>query len=303
MTGALDLAERIASGNFYVRTGPFTAHVRTSIPGLLRQIAFLYEGHTVARDGAFADFHITVRRPTGVRRWYRQQAQFLVDGLMPFNALPLDQALPMFEWGLNWCVANHPVPYLIIHAAAVEKGGGAAILPGMPGAGKSTLTAGLVNSGWRLLSDELTIISLADGKIRALARPMSLKNESIEVIRAFAPQAKMSDVIRDTTKGNVALVRAPSESILRVDEPAVPAWIIFPKYMNGLPAVLERKSKAATLIQIGKNAFNYSQYGARAFSMLADIVEACDCYSFSYALLSEAIEIFDALDAPAGSRS
>ena len=58
----------------------------------------------------------------------------------------------------------HAHQYLIIHAAVVEKNGLAAILPAPPGSGKGTLTAGSVLSGWRLLSDELTLIDRLSGR-------------------------------------------------------------------------------------------------------------------------------------------
>src|SRR3546814_3330456 len=87
----------------------------------------------------------------------------------------------MLEWGLNWCIGLHGHRYLIIHAAAIERNGLAVILPGAPGSGKSTLTAFLVHHGWRLLSDELALVSLHDGRLTALARPIGLKNRSIDL--------------------------------------------------------------------------------------------------------------------------
>jgi len=74
----------------------------------------------------------------------------------------------------------------MLHAAVLEKNGRAVVLPGDPGAGKSTLTAALMLSGWRLLSDEITLVDRDDGLLVGLARPVSLKNASIDVIqRAF----------------------------------------------------------------------------------------------------------------------
>ena len=70
------------------------------------------------------------------------------------------QGFAMFEWGLNWVVANHAHQFAIVHAAAVEKDGRGFIFPGAPGSGKSTLCAALVSRGWRLLSDEMAMISL-----------------------------------------------------------------------------------------------------------------------------------------------
>ena len=64
---------------------------------------------------------------------------------------------------------------------------------GLPGSGKSTLAAGLVyRGGWRLLSDELALLSLGDGAVSALPKPISLKNESIAIMKRFAPGASFS---------------------------------------------------------------------------------------------------------------
>jgi len=285
-----------ASDSLYLKTGPFTTHLRTRLPQLLEALALLYDGHPLASHADFADFHVEVSLPV-LRRWYHPKVQFSIDGVVPFLPLPLAQVLPMFEWGLNWCISQYANQFLILHAAALEKNGCAVIMPGRPGSGKSTLTAGLVNRGWRLLSDELTLIAINDGgHVVGLARPISLKNESIEVIRSFAPSAKMSPITRDTIKGDIALLKPPAESIARVAEPARPAWIIFPKFLNGLPAVLEPKPKAAIMIELANNAFNLSLYGAAGFNALADMVDGCHCYKFTYADLNEAVEIFDRLE-------
>ncbi len=301
MTISVPPVAAIAPGDFFLRSGPFTTRVHTRIPHLLDAIALLYEPSHIAAQRDFADFHVTVAPPRGLRRWYRPQVLFHLDGVVPFRPLPLPHAVPIFEWGLNWCIVNRANSYLIIHAAAVEKGGRVAIMPGVPGAGKSTLTAGLVNRGWRLLSDEMALISLTDGRVTPLVRPISLKNESIALIRNFVPGARLSAECRDTMKGTVAHLKPPPDSLARIDEPARPAWIIFPRYVNGLPATLASHSKAASLIEIARNAFNYSVHGARGFAVLADIVEACRCYRFSYGDLDEAVEVFAALEPAAGA--
>ena len=53
--------------------------------------------------------------------------------------------------------------FLLLHAGAVERGGGAVLLPAQPGSAKSTLAAALACSGFRLLSDQFGVVSLDDG--------------------------------------------------------------------------------------------------------------------------------------------
>ena len=286
----------------FVRAGPFTARLETNVDEVLAGVDLLYPP-SFLRDGvSFTDFKIAVRRGDGLRRWFRPQTVFETDGERPFKPLPLAQALPMFEWGLNYCIASSAHTYLIIHAAAVERGGRVAILPGGPGAGKSTLVAALAFRGWRLMSDELALLRMTDGAVIALARPISLKNESIDIVKRFEPTAVLSAAVRDTVKGAVALLRAPDASIDRVDEPGMPGWIVFPRWQAGAEARLEPRSKAASLIEIALHAFNYHVHEERGFDLLADVVDRCGCYDFTYSRLEDALDAFAALVPPEETR-
>ena len=284
-----------------LRTGPFTSRIRTAIPSVAEAIALLYADYPIAQPDDFADFHVRLTRPRNLRRWFKPQVEFRFDGNIPFKPLPLDQAFPMLEWGLNWCVSSHAHNYLILHAAVVEKDSRAAILPAPPGSGKSTLCAALVNRGWRLLSDELALVRPADGMLIPLARPVSLKNASIDIIKRYAPQAVFSRSVSDTQKGTVAHMKAPADSVARSQETAQPAWIIFPKYVPEAPARLEVLSRGRAFMRVADNAFNYSVLGAAGFTTLANLVDTSACYDFSYSKLDEAMEVFAALPFPTTS--
>jgi HprK-related kinase A len=292
-----ELEKQLAGPGLRLRTGPVVARIQSRLPAIVRAIALHYADYSTERDESFADFRVRVARPRNVRGWLRPQAQFFVDGNLPFAPLPLDQAFPMLEWGLNWCVSAHCHQYLILHAAVVERSGRALILPAPPGSGKSTLCAGLVNRGWRLLSDELTLIDIASGSVVPLPRPVSLKNASIDVIRAFAPTAAIGPAVHDTTKGSVAHMRAPSDSVRRGTEKARPGWVVLPRYQAGVTARLTPLSSARGLMQMADNACNYSAHGRRGFEFLARFVDQCSCYEFVYGDLEEAAAVFTDLAA------
>lgn len=291
-----ELRRQLAGGGVWIRTGPFSLKLQSRFPLVAEGLAELYGQFEVrSAHEAFADFHVSVNPPASLRRWVRPQAAFSFDGTQPFKPLPRDQAFPMLEWGLNWCVSTQAHQYLIIHAAVVEKNGLAAILPAPPGSGKSTLTAGLVLSGWRLLSDELTLIDRKTGLIQPLPRPVSLKNQSIDVIRQFSPDAFINRASHDTIKGTVAHMRPPRDSVMRQHETARPGWVIFPKWEAGAPATLTPRSKAQTFMFLAQNAFNYSHLGAYGFRVGTALIDQTACYDFSYSALSEAIAMFDQL--------
>ena len=295
------LRQRLHSEGVYFRTGAFTACLSTTLEQVAASFELLYADYPLV-EGPYADFHVEVAPPRGLRRWIRPQVQFLADGNSPFMGLPRDQAFPVLEWGLNWCVSNFAHYYLIIHAAVIEKNGHAAILPAPPGSGKSTLCAALVNRGWRLLSDELTLIRRSDSLLVPLPRPVSLKNGSIPLIKAYAPDAVFSPSVSDTVKGTVAHMKAPAQSIALADQAALPGWIIFPRYQAGAPLTLTPVARPRAFMRVAENAFNYAQLGVEGFDALAGVIRQSDCYDLHYSSLDEAVAAFDRLASQAGTR-
>jgi hypothetical protein len=290
--------KRIAREGVAVHIPPVVVWIRSDIPNVGAGLRLHYADYELAETTAFFDFHVTLRRPRNLRRWIRPQVEFLYDEVPPFQPMPYDHAYPVFEWGLNWCMANHFHQYLMIHAAVIEREDGrAAILAAPPGSGKSTLCAGLVARGWRLLSDELALIDPNDLSLTPIPRPISLKNESIEVIRRFAPATVIGSASRDTHKGTVAHMKPPSESVQRAASKSRAAWIVFPRFeANGLPMLIPIP-KARAVLRLSDNAFNYTAFGETGFRTLVGLAHVADCYEFSYGELDDAVRLFNELPA------
>jgi HprK-related kinase A len=297
---AADWAGRLAGPGLSLRTGPFVYRLRSNAPTLIEPLRLHYGGFPLADDDTFHDFEVELQRPGGLRGWWRPQVRFRFDGAETFEPLPLAHAFPLLEWAMNWCVSAHVTRWLLLHAAVVEKGGRAAVLPAPPGSGKSTLCAALVNRGWRLLSDELALVALdGSGTLQALARPVSLKNRSIEIIRAFAPEAVFNTPVPNTAKGTVGHMRAPLEHLRRVDEPTQAAWVVFPRWRADAAPQLQPRERAATVVELARNSFNCGTLGLAGFEAMTSLVESCECFDFEYGRLDDAIATFDAL---AGAR-
>lgn len=290
-----DFFRALSGDGIGIQVGRLAIQVRSSIKSVGKGLRLLYGDYPLLNKNDFVDFNVSLDRPPNLRRWFHPQVDFFYDGFSPFKPLPLNHAFPMFEWGFNWCVVNAMHNHLIVHAAVVEKNGCAVIMPAPPGSGKSTLCAALVSRGWRLLSDELAMIALADGSLTPLPRPVGLKNNSIDIIRSFSPDMVFGSVVKDTHKGTVAHMKATDESIMRARDIAQAAWIIFPRYKSDSDTLLAPLSKAQTLMQVASNSFNYSVLGESGFRTLESLVDRCGCYSFSYSRLEEAMTSFDNL--------
>lgn len=292
-----ELRQRLRSRGVWLRTGLFITRIQSPVYLIAEGLRAMYADFSLG-DESYADFHIHIEKPRGLRGWFRPQVNFSLDGGQPFHPLPFDQSYALLEWCLNWCVSSHINTYLILHAAVLERDGRALILPAPPGSGKSTLCAGLMLSGWRLLSDELTLIDPATGDIVPLPRPVSLKNASIDVITAFAPDAGYTRRTYDTVKGTICHLRPTSESIARSGERASSAWLVFPRWQADAPMTLTPRSKARAFMEAANNAFNYSVLGKQGFETLSTVIDRCDCYDFRYSRLEEAIALFNALKWP-----
>lgn len=291
---ASELQYRFSSRGVFLKTGPLIFAIRSTIPLVIETIQRLYGAYALADAEDFADFYVELKQPRGLRKWYHPQVLFDFDGRIPFKPLPLSQAFPMLEWGMNWCIANHCHNWLIIHAAVVEKNGQGVILPAPPGSGKSTLCAALVGRGWRLLSDELAVIDPSNGKLIPIPRPVGLKNDSIEIIQAFLPEASFGPACKDTRKGTVAHMAASASDCVNT-EWVNSRWIVYPKYEAGSETVLQAHPKGDSLVQLASNSFNNQVLGRKGFEALANLVETTNSFDFRYSQLEEAIKTFDDL--------
>lgn len=291
-----ELRERLGQG-LVLQTGPFRTRIVSHTESVRRGLTRLYTDFSVHDDATFSDFSVQVDRVAGLRAVWRPQIVFRFDRQTPFVPLPADHAFASFEWGLNWCIAGHAHHYLLLHAAVLEKNGRALILPGSPGAGKSTLTAALSLSGFRLLSDEMALIDRDDGLLVPLARPVNLKNESIGIIHTFAPQAVFGDTVRDTHKGTVAHLKPSAESVRRAQEKAVPSLLVFPRWQAGAETRLRPRARADAFMTVASHAFNYELLGRLGFDLNAALVDASECFDFEYSSLHEAVRTFSDLSA------
>ncbi len=277
------------------QAGPFRILLETRLLGFLEVFRRLYADVELDEPDGVFDFHVEMVAPANVRRWWRPQVLFRLDGFEPFDPFPLSHAFPLFEWGLNYSIATRAHQYCFLHSAVLEGNGRALILPAMPGSGKSTLCAALMLRGWRLFSDEFGIVQPESGQLLPMPRVIPLKNRSIEVIRNFAPEAVMGPLFPETRKGDVMHVAPTPESVERQDEGAKPAWIVFPRYHPESGTQLQPIPSSQAFVRLSNNSFNYRLLGETSYRALTSMVKACECYSFQYSDLDEAIELMNEL--------
>ena len=284
-----ELRQRLAGPGLKIQLDPFVVQARIDgPPAIYQQLRSLYQ-HALAPDDAIAHFHAGLQLPNGPRRWLKPKVQFFDDLSPPFTPLPAVQAFPMFEWGINWCVANQANHYLMLHCGALERHGQVALFPAWPTHGKTTLCAGLMLSGWRLFSDEFGLLRPGTATVVPFPRLMPLKNASIEVIRRFAAHARLGPVFYNTRKGDVAHLQPDDASVQNSDKTAPARWLIFPRWHAKATLKLTPMAQSRAFLLLATNAFNYEVLGAAAFRTVDQLVRECACYSLQYSNLHEAV--------------
>ncbi len=289
------IAQCSSAAGIRVDVGPFAFRLRSKQKNFLSTFQDLYLEFPVLGDDDIVDFCIDVSPPDTHRRWLRPQVNINLDGEQPFQPFAASHAMPLFEWGLNWCIARQGQQNLMLHAAVLERRGQALILPAIPGSGKSTLCSALAQRGWRFLSDEFCMIRPSDGQILPIPRPTPLKNESINVINKFAPKAFIGPLFPNTRKGTIGHLRPPHESVANLKKTATPAWIIFPRYQAESDFKLTSLKKSYAFLKLATNSFNYHLQGEVGFNLISKMIENCDCYNLVYSDLHGAIAQIDRL--------
>jgi len=296
-----EVRRQLAQGGISIRMRPIVVRVRSPLRTFASQLHALYRDYELADAHGYADADVRVVPVPGVRPLAAPEVQFVVDGIAPYDPFPLAHALPMFEWGVNGVFVQRMHTHLLLHAAVVERNGRAVLLPAWPGSGKSTLAASLAVRGWRYLSDEFGVIDLERRRVLPFVRPAGLKNASIGVMRAFAPDAYIGPVFAGTRKGDVAHFSAPAENVRRGGDAAPITAIVFPDFQADEPLDVRPLEASATFLKLAGNAFNYEVVGARAFLAVAAIVRSASSHILRYADLAGAHRTLDEITAGGGA--
>lgn len=267
--------------SFALELAPFKFHINTSSSHLYHQLSDLYPPEIlIANDlDSIYDFKVSYKS----RFWQPGGSMAFQLGHQHFRYADPSQAVPMFEWGLNWCVATYQSRFLCIHAAVLEKNGAAVILPAPPGSGKSTLCAMMMLQGWRLLSDEHCMVDPHSGVIVPCVRPLSLKNNSLAVINRLFPDAGLYQKTEKTHKGTMAYLQPTAISWQNREVTAEPRLVIFPKFnaaVQGLSGYALTQSHL--FMQLAVNSFNYSVMGQTGYDTLCRLSSAVEGYCFEY---------------------
>lgn len=263
-----------------LKIGPAGFRVGSDWRAPIDELRRLYAAYPPAPEG-FADFTVRLEAKRPWRRFVRPSVHLGGDYMLP-DALPLSLAhgLLAAEMGMNLQMALGWRRHLLIHASAVGKDGRALILTGESGSGKSTLAAMLGERGWRLLGDEFTLLDLDSAKVRGFPRLVSLKNAAIGVVEAVVDPVRFGPRLVNTPKGAIRHLVPRADAIARMDEPAIPALLLYPRF--GFAATMRPVAASENFMRLTQASTNYVALGERGFRTLSRFVETVPAVAVDY---------------------
>lgn len=282
-----------------LRVGTLSYRVGSPWLAPIAALRRLYAGYPAPEDG-IPTVTARIGPPSPWRRWIRPQVGIEGDHSLPDTVpMALRHALLAAEMAMNMQVALGERRHLLLHASAVERGGKALIMPGESGSGKSTLAALLGEAGWRLMADEFVMIDLASGMALPFPRAISLKNSAIdEMVRRIADPSRFGPHLSATPKGELRHLRPNAEAIARMDEPAVPALILFPSF--GFEAASDGVSRSELFMRLTEGSTNYVALGQPGFDGLLRLAQSVPSARFAYPDSDSGIAIVEQFCAEAG---
>ena len=176
--------------------------------------------------------------------------------------------------------------HLCLHAGAVSRRGRGVLLPGTSGAGKSTLVAALTAAGFDYLSDEVGAIDPVSAVLRPFPRPLWLKEPSIDLLGDL--RSRIPPVLADRSR-DVCHIRPTDLRPGSVGQDSRVGLIVFPTYSEG-GTTLQPVSKAAAVVDLIHNAFNFARFGGEGLRILTELMGGARAYRMTSAQLGEAVD-------------
>jgi len=186
-------------------------------------------------------------------------------------------------------LVNDLTTAVALHAGAVAHNGRAALIAGPTGAGKSSLVAWLIGSGFDYLSDEIALLFAGEATILGLPRALVLKPGSAEQVLALPSYQGASLVPAGEHVMVRPLVVEPREARAHAC-----GLIVFPHYEAGSGLRIESISPAQAALRLvgtNLNARNLADGGFRALTGVARQVPAVTLRYGGFAQLQGTVDV------------
>jgi len=206
-----------------------------------------------------------------------------VDGSQVRGDAPTSRQLAHLLWHLNHTAIADSAHRLVLHAGAVSGPSASVALAGLPDAGKSTLTAALVQRGLGYVTDEALAVD-ATGALTRYAKPLSLDDDACRRL-GIDPNEARAGHLAPTDLGSIAGSPPDLVAVILPD-------LTRPFHATDLQVALEPVEAALALAPC---TFGLAQRRQAGLDALVELVELVPVFALGTADLSVAVEAVRAM--------
>jgi hypothetical protein len=207
----------------------------------------------------------------------------------------LEQLVPLVHANVLLMTYESSECFMALHSAAVSRGDTCVLLPGLPGNGKSTLTAALLATGYDFGTDDLAMLSGRPLRVRALPLRVGLKSGSWPVLRDRIPEleAVPSHLRADGQWIKYWLPppdRLPRDASARLRVAA----LVFPRYSPDTTCALVPITRSQALLRVSEAGYHLprGQLDHAWMEATLEWLGTLSCFELNYADLDEAVNAF-----------
>lgn len=199
--------------------------------------------------------------------------QIAVDGREPRREASTEEALRALNHELLQALMARRREHYYVHAAVLEHGGRALVLPGLSRAGKSTLALALLQAGARYLSDELLCLA-ADGRALPVPRAPKLRDECVAYFPRLAPAC--------VGHGEARFVpfEALPDDVLAA--PAPIGTVVLPRYAPDGSDRPRAITRGAAALALARSSLNFGAHRARSLDWLAELLAEARTFALDW---------------------
>jgi hypothetical protein len=216
--------------------------------------------------------------------------QLLCNG-QEIDSSPSDELIPMLHGNLMMGAYRTTDCVLALHAAAVTLNGACAVLAGVAGAGKSTLTAGLLAAGFRYAADDTVLLADRPTAIFGVTLPLGVKEGSWSLVGERWPTL-LEEPIRRRGDGRLVRYWLPPASHRHATghTPLRARALFFPRYRAHAPTLETPLRRAEALVKLAEAGYDVpSQLNGDAVAELLEWLGTVHCRELVYSDSGEAV--------------
>ena len=208
----------------------------------------------------------------------------------------LDQLAPKIKSLFRHIAINRHEFFLEIHAGVVSNGEKCVVMPGAPGKGKTTLTAGLSVSGFEYFSDEVALLDTQSLEVRPFPLGLGIKRGAVDTVAALWPDLRSVSAHSREDGQRVRYLSLPSSRIAPPGKSLPVGWLIFPEYGAGFQTSLRPITKGEAMRRLMDQCMTLPQlFDEARVETLVRWMRQVECFELRLSSLAQAVQLITRL--------